>query len=133
MHQINSPFSRYHQTSRRLSNKEYRFKSKSKRWVPTKIHHALDTFMEATKKDINEQLAKILKSSYNRFSKRELFPETFKYWVGVQWCQSYLIGRRCILALDHHPSGDRIVIKMPYGVDVLHQPALHPIFSYWVG
>ena len=21
----------------------------------------------------------------------------------------------------------------PYGVDVLHQPALHPIFSYWVG
>ena len=20
-----------------------------------------------------------------------------------------------------------------YGVDVLHQPALHPIFSYWVG
>ena len=24
-------------------------------------------------------------------------------------------------------------IKMPYGVDVLHKPASHPIFSYWVG
>ena len=24
-------------------------------------------------------------------------------------------------------------IKMPYGADVLHRPALHPIFSYWVG
>ena len=23
--------------------------------------------------------------------------------------------------------------KMPYGIDVLHQPALHPIFSYCVG
>ena len=27
-----------------------------------------------------------------------------------------------------------IMIKIPYGVDVLlHQPALHPIFSYGVG
>ena len=26
-----------------------------------------------------------------------------------------------------------VAIKMPYGVDVLHRPALHPIFSYWVG
>ena len=35
------------------------------------------------------------------------------------------------LALDGHPSSDGVMIKMPYGVDVLHQPALHPSFSYW--
>ena len=33
-----------------------------------------------------------------------------------------------------HPSSDGVTIKMPYGVDVLlHRPASHPIFSYWVG
>ena len=37
------------------------------------------------------------------------------------------------LALVGHPSSDGITIKMPYGVDVLHWPASHPIFSYWVG
>ena len=37
------------------------------------------------------------------------------------------------LALVGNPSSDCVTIKMPYGVDVLHQPALHPIFSYWVG
>ena len=37
------------------------------------------------------------------------------------------------LALVGHPSSDGITIKMPYGVDVLHRPASHPIFSYWVG
>ena len=47
--------------------------------------------------------------------------------------QSYLMGRRCPLALVGNPSSDGITIKMPYGVDVLHQPASHPIFSYWVG
>ena len=26
-----------------------------------------------------------------------------------------------------------VMIKMPYGVDALHRPALHPIFSYWIG
>ena len=56
-----------------------------------------------------------------------------KYWVGVQWGQSYLKGRRCRLALVGNPSSDGVMIKMPYGVDVLHRPALHPIFSYWVG
>ena len=40
--------------------------------------------------------------------------ETMKYWVGVQ------------------PSSDGVTIKMPYGVDVLHRPASHPIFSYWL-
>ena len=42
-------------------------------------------------------------------------------------------GEGASLALVGHPSSDGVTIKMPYGVDVLHQPALHPIFSYWVG
>ena len=42
-------------------------------------------------------------------------------------------GEGASLALIGHPSSDGITIKMPYGVDVLHRPALHPIFSYWVG
>ena len=38
------------------------------------------------------------------------------------------------LALFDHPSSDGIAIKIPYRVDVLlHRPALHPIFFYWVG
>ena len=37
------------------------------------------------------------------------------------------------LALVGHFSSDGVTIKMPYGVDVLHRPALHPIFSYCVG
>ena len=42
-------------------------------------------------------------------------------------------GEGASLALAGHPSSDGITIKMPYGVDVLHRPASHPIFSYWVG
>ena len=42
-------------------------------------------------------------------------------------------GEGASLALVGHPSNNCITIKMPYGVDVLHQPASHPIFSYWVG
>ena len=38
-----------------------------------------------------------------------------------------------LLTLVGHTSSDSVTIKMPYGVDVLHQPASHPIFSYWVG
>ena len=37
------------------------------------------------------------------------------------------------LALVGDPISDGVTIKMLYGVDVLHRPALHPIFSYWVG
>ena len=57
-------------------------------------------------------------------------------------CNTGLVSRRASLtswgegaslALVGHPSSDGITIKMPYGVDVLHQPALHPIFSCWVG
>ena len=43
-----------------------------------------------------------------------------------------LWGKGDSLALVGHPSSDGVTIKMSYGVDVLHQPALHPIFSYWV-
>ena len=35
-------------------------------------------------------------------------------------------------ALVGDPSSDGVTIKMPYGLDVLHRPASHPIFSYWV-
>ena len=54
-----------------------------------------------------------------------------KYWVGVQRSQSYLMGEGASLALVGHPSSDGVTIKLP--VDVLHRPALHPIFSYWIG
>ena len=50
-----------------------------------------------------------------------------------QALQSYLWGEGASLALVGHPSSDGIPIKILYGVDVLlHQPALHPIFSCWV-
>ena len=42
------------------------------------------------------------------------------------------MGRSASLALVGHPSSDVVTIKMSYGVDILHGPALHPIFSYWV-
>ena len=38
------------------------------------------------------------------------------------------------LALVGQPCTDDIMVNIPYRVDVLlHWPALHPIFSYWVG
>ena len=30
---------------------------------------------------------------------RKIFPETLKYWVGVQRGKSYLMGRRCLFNL----------------------------------
>ena len=47
------------------------------------------------------------------------FPETLKYWVGIQWGQSYLRGEGSSLALVRHPYSDGIMIKIPYGVDIL--------------
>ena len=38
-----------------------------------------------------------------------------------------------LLILVGHPSSDGVPIKKLYGLDVLQQPASHPIFSYWVG
>ena len=38
------------------------------------------------------------------------------------------------LDLVFHPSNDGLTIKIPYRVDfLLHSPASHPIFLYWVG
>ena len=39
-------------------------------------------------------------------------------------------GEDASLALVGHPSTDGVTLKMPYGVDVLHQPALQSIFSH---
>ena len=61
------------------------------------------------------------------------FPETLKYWVDVQWASLISWGEGTSLASVGDPFGDVITIKMSYGVNVLHQPAAHPIFSYWVG
>ena len=47
-----------------------------------------------------------------------VFTETLKYWVGIQRDQSYLMERRCTLALVGHPSSDGVTIKIPYGVDL---------------
>ena len=63
-----------------------------------------------------------------------IFHETLKYWVGVQQVSLTSWGEGASLDLVGHSSSDGIKIKIPYGVDVfLHQRALHPIFSYWVG
>ena len=75
-----------------------------------------------------------------RYTKR-LFIYLFIYFPGdfeiLGWCPAgtflSLWGERASLALVDHPSSDGITIKRPYGVDVLHRPASHSIFSYWVG
>ena len=72
--------------------------------------------------------------------------QTVKYWVcdtsTLRHWNTWLVssgaslaswGEGASLALVGNPSSDGITIKMPYGVDVLHRPASHPIFSYWVG
>ena len=43
------------------------------------------------------------------------------------------MGEGASLALVGDPTSDGVTVKIPYVVDVLHRPALHPIFSYWVG
>ena len=42
-------------------------------------------------------------------------------------------GAGASLALVGHPSSDGVKIKMPYRVDNICWPALHPIFSCCVG
>ena len=42
-------------------------------------------------------------------------------------------GKGASLALVGHPSSQGVTTKIPYGVDVLHQPATQPTFSDWVG
>ena len=59
--------------------------------------------------------------------------ETLKYRAGVQQGNPTSWGEGASVALIGHPFSHGVTIKMPYGVVFLHQPALHPIFSYWVG
>ena len=43
------------------------------------------------------------------------------------------VGLASSSALVDQPSGNGILVKIPYGVDVLlHRPALHLIFSYCI-
>ena len=42
-------------------------------------------------------------------------------------------GEGASLVLFALTSSDSVMIKMSYWVNVLHRPASHPIFSYWVG
>ena len=62
---------------------------------------------------------------------RHLKPKPQDFEI-LGWCPAGT-GEGASLALVGHHSSDGVTIKMPYGVDVLHQLALHPIFSYWVG
>ena len=62
---------------------------------------------------------------YIAMYQKSIYPETLKYWAGLtSW------GKAASLVMVGHPSSDGVTIKMAYGVDVLHQPASHPIFSY---
>ena len=64
----------------------------------------------------------------------DFFPKTLKYWVGVQRVSHTSWGECASLVLVGHPSRDGIMMKIPYGVDVvIHRPASHPIFFYWAG
>ena len=73
----------------------------------------------------NIQFFAIFSLPFHNFQiQKEIFsPET----KNTSW------GEGASLALVDHPSSDGVTIKMPYGVDILHRPASHPIFSYWVG
>ena len=63
-----------------------------------------------------------------------MIPEALKYRVGVQWVSLTSWGEGAALALVGHSAGDGITMKIPYEVNILlHRPASHPIFSYWVG
>ena len=49
------------------------------------------------------------------------------------WVNLTSWGKGASLVLVGHPSSDGITIKIPYKVDVLlHRPASHPIFFYWL-
>ena len=60
----------------------------------------------------------------------------YRYWNTELVSSSVSLtswGEGASLVLVGNPSNDSVTVKMPYGVDVLHQPSSHPIFSYWVG
>ena len=47
-------------------------------------------------------LAQLISSSRSTELK-DVLSETLKYWVGVQWGQPYLMGRRCLFSLGWPP------------------------------
>ena len=75
----------------------------------------------------------------NWFEESRLFSEKIKHSVINTGLVSSRLGltswgEGTSLALVGHPSSDDIMIKIPYGVDVLLRwPASYPIFSYCVG
>ena len=64
---------------------------------------------------------------------QRLFPETLKYWLVSSGASLTSSEEGASLALVGHPSSDGVTMKLSDGVDILHRPASHPIFSYWVG
>ena len=79
------------------------------------------------------------KNDYTKIT--SIFPKNVRHWnTGLVTSRVSLTSGGegaslgASLALVGHPSSDGTTIKIPYGVDVLlHRPASHPIFSYWVG
>ena len=73
-----------------------------------KILNIVDNILNFTLKE-RRKIGKGLKIlTPNQISPRdyEISPpvtETMKYWVGVQWGQSYLMGRRCLFSLGWQP------------------------------
>ena len=63
---------------------------------------------------------------------REQQKETFPPRNGNTGASLTSWGEGASLALVGHPSSDGVTIKVLYGVNVLHLPASHPIFSYWL-
>ena len=70
------------------------------------------------------------------------FIATYRHWNSARHWNTGLLssgnsltswGEGVSLALAGNLSSNGVTIKMPYGVDILHRPASHPIFSYWVG
>ena len=60
-------------------------------------------------------------------------PETLNTGLVSFWTSLNSWGEGASLALFGHPSTDGLMTKIPDGVDVLHRPASHPLFFYWVG
>ena len=51
--------------------KIYLKKPTDKTWIPKKTHHTIETFIEATNNEINEEIAHIKPPRYSNLSKRE--------------------------------------------------------------
>ena len=61
-----------------------------------------------------------------------LSPRHWNTGMVSSWASPASWGESASLALVGHPCSDGVMMKMPYGVDVLHRPAWHSIFSYWL-